>query len=146
MTGIKINNIKDIDVSAAELLDKFKKQRLFAFFGEMGVGKTTIIQALCRKLEVLEVVSSPTFAIVNEYHRKNGDAIYHFDFFRIKNIEEVFDFGYEDYFYSGYYCFIEWPELITDILPDNAILIKITVDKEGKRLLEKHSFANLIRE
>lgn len=136
MQKIEIDSIENIDFAAAEFLDKFKKQRLFAFFGEMGAGKTTFIQALCRKLDVIDVVNSPTFTIVNEYHAENGIAIYHFDFFRIKKIEEVFDFGYEDYFYSGNYCFIEWPELITDILPDNTILVKIIVNKEGKRIFE----------
>ena len=136
MPGIIIDNIKNIDFAAAELLKEFECQRVFAFFGEMGAGKTTFIQALCRKLDVIDVVNSPTFTIVNEYHAENSIAIYHFDFFRIKKIEEVFDFGYEDYFYSGNYCFIEWPELITDILPDNTILVKIIVNKEGKRILE----------
>ncbi len=136
MQKIEIDNIKNIDFAAAELLKEFKGQRVFAFFGEMGAGKTTFIQALCRELDVIEVVNSPTFTIVNEYHTENGSSIYHFDFFRIKKIEEVFDLGYEDYFYSGNYCFIEWPELITDILPDNAVLVKITIDQGGTRLLE----------
>lgn len=136
MQRIKIDNIADIDFVAAELLKEFEGQRVFAFFGEMGAGKTTFIQALCRELDVIEVVNSPTFTIVNEYHTENGNSIYHFDFFRIKKIEEVFDFGYEDYFYSGDYCFVEWPELITDILPDNAVLVKITIDQGGTRILE----------
>ena len=136
MQRIKIENIKNIDFAAAELLKKFESQRIFAFFGEMGAGKTTFIQALCRKLDVIEVVNSPTFAIVNEYHAKNKDIIYHFDFFRIKKIREIFDFGYEDYFYSGNYCFIEWPELIINILPDNAVLVKIIIDQRGTRILE----------
>jgi tRNA threonylcarbamoyladenosine biosynthesis protein TsaE len=136
MPRIKIDNIKEIDFAAAELLKKFESQRVFAFFGEMGAGKTTFIQALCRKLDVIDVVNSPTFTIVNEYHAENSIAIYHFDFFRIKKIEEVFDFGYEDYFYSGNYCFIEWPELIVNILPDNAVLVKITIEQGGTRVLE----------
>ena len=136
MRKIEIDNIADIDFAAAELLKEFEDKRVFAFFGEMGAGKTTFIQALCRELDVIEVVNSPTFTIVNEYHTKNGNSIYHFDFFRIRKIEEVYDFGYEDYFYSGNYCFIEWPELITDILPDNAVLVKITIDRGGTRILE----------
>lgn len=136
MRKIEIDNIADIDFVAAKLLKEFEGQRIFAFFGEMGAGKTTFIQALCRELAVIEVVNSPTFTIINEYHTKNGNSIYHFDFFRIKKIEEVYDFGFEDYFYSGNYCFIEWPELITDILPDNAMLVKITIDQGGTRILE----------
>ena len=136
MQKIKIDSIENIDFAAAELLKEFDGQRIFAFFGEMGAGKTTFIQALCRELDVIEVVNSPTFTIVNEYHTENRNLIYHFDFFRIKKIEEVYDFGYEDYFYSGNYCFIEWPELITGILPDNAVLIKITINQGGTRILE----------
>ena len=136
MPRIIVDSIKNIDFAAAELLKEFDGQRIFAFFGEMGAGKTTFIQALCKELDVIEVVNSPTFTIVNEYHTGNRNLIYHFDFFRIKKIEEVFDFGYEDYFYSGNYCFIEWPELITGILPDNAVLIKITINQGGTRILE----------
>lgn len=136
MTRITINSINNIDFAAAEFLKKFKDKKIFAFFGELGAGKTTFIQALCRELNVIQIVSSPSFAIVNEYHTKNSNIVYHFDFFRIKNIEEIFDFGYEEYFYSGNYCFIEWPELIKDVLPDNAVLVNIKVLKGGTRILE----------
>lgn len=136
MQRIEIDSIDNIDFAAARLLKEFEGKKIFAFFGEMGAGKTTFIQALCRKLNVIEVVNSPTFTIVNEYHTENNNTIFHFDFFRIKKIEEVFDFGYEDYFYTDNYCFIEWPELIEEILPDNAVLIKITVDRAGTRILE----------
>lgn len=136
MSKIIINNINNIDHAAAKLLKDFEKNRIFAFFGEMGAGKTTFIQALCKELDVIQVVSSPTFAIVNEYHTLNKNSIYHFDFFRIKNIEEIFDFGYQDYFYSGNYCFIEWPELIENILPVDTVPVKITVGNKGERMLE----------
>ena len=136
MLRIRIDNIKNIDFAAAKLLKEFEDQRIFAFLGEMGAGKTTFIQAMCRELDVIDIVNSPTFTIVNEYHIENSNSIYHFDFFRIKKIEEVYDFGYEDYFYSGNYCFIEWPELIMDILPDNAVLVKITINQGGTRILE----------
>ena len=136
MLRIRIENIENIDSAAVKFLKEYENLRVFAFFGEMGAGKTTFIQALCRKLDVIEVVNSPTFTIVNEYHTENSNSIYHFDFFRIKKIEEVYDFGYEDYLYSGNYCFIEWPELITGILPDNAVLVKINVDQGGTRILE----------
>ena len=136
MLRIRIDNIKNIDFAAAKLLKEFEGQRIFAFLGEMGAGKTTFIQAMCRELDVIDIVNSPTFTIVNEYHIANSNSIYHFDFFRIKKIEEVYDLGYENYFYSGNYCFIEWPELIMDILPDNAVLVKITINQGGTRILE----------
>jgi len=136
MLRIRIENIENIDSAAVKFLKEYENHRVFAFFGEMGAGKTTFIQALCRKLDVIEVVNSPTFTIVNEYHTENSNSIYHFDFFRIKKIEEVYDFGYEDYLYSGNYCFIEWPELIVNILTDNAVLVKMNVDQGGTRILE----------
>lgn len=142
MKKITIDSIKNIDFAAAEFLKEFKDKKIFAFFGELGAGKTTFIQALCRELNVIQIVSSPSFAIVNEYHTKNSNIVYHFDLFRIKNIEEIFDFGYEDYLYSGNYCFIEWPELIKDVLPDNAVFVKINVLKGGTRILEINQYTN----
>ena len=118
---------------AAELiLNKHKDNRIFAFYGEMGAGKTTLIQKLCESLEVEDIVSSPTFAIINEYETARAGNIYHFDFYRLKKLEEAFDIGYEDYFYSGDYCFIEWPEKVTDLLPENTILVYIRVDDENE--------------
>ena len=102
----------------------------------MGAGKTTFVKALCQELGVGDVVNSPTFAIVNEYQSDTTAAlIYHFDFYRIKKLEEVFDMGYEDYFYSGALCFIEWPELIEDLLPEDAVRVSITTQPDGSRLL-----------
>lgn len=102
----------------------------------MGAGKTTFIKAVCEVLGVVDVVTSPTFAIVNEYTSGNGEPVYHFDFYRIKKLEEVFDMGYEDYFYSGSLCFIEWPELIEEVLPEDTVRITITEEEDGSRLVE----------
>ena len=114
---IKINNLKDINLAARTFIDNMGKGRVFAFYGKMGAGKTTFIKAVCENLGVTDVITSPTFAIVNEYTSEtSGDTIYHFDFYRIKKIEEVYDMGYEEYFYSGSLCFIEWPELIEGLL------------------------------
>ncbi|MBR2380295.1 MAG: tRNA (adenosine(37)-N6)-threonylcarbamoyltransferase complex ATPase subunit type 1 TsaE, partial [Paraprevotella sp.] len=106
---------------------------VFAMYGKMGVGKTTFTKAICKCLGVEDVINSPTFAIVNEYRSDSGELIYHFDFYRIKKLEEVYDMGYEDYFYSGALCFIEWPELIEDLLPENAVKVTIEENEDGTR-------------
>ena len=108
--------------------------RVFAFYGKMGAGKTTFVKAICEELGVEDVITSPTFAIINEY--EGEETIYHFDFYRIKKLEEVYDMGYEDYFYSGALCFIEWPELIEEILPDDAVRVSITEQQDGSRLVK----------
>jgi len=110
--------------------------RVVAFYGKMGAGKTTFIKSLCKVLGSDDVVTSPTFAIVNEYTDGKGKPIYHFDFYRIKNITEVYDMGYEDYFYSGNLCLIEWPELIEDLLPEEALHVNITAREDDSRVLE----------
>lgn len=111
---------------ARELINHCRDQRVFAFYGEMGAGKTTFIKALCSELGVTDIIQSPTFAIINEYRRQNGEPVYHFDFYRIKKLEEAYDIGYEDYLYSGCYCFIEWPELIEELLPAGTVRVTIT--------------------
>lgn len=122
--------MEDIDGAARTFAANMGDSRVFAFYGSMGAGKTTFIKALCRHMGVDDVITSPTFSIVNEYHRAGGSGIiYHFDFYRIKRLDEVYDMGYEEYFYSGYPCFIEWPELIEDLLPEDAV--KVTIGETG---------------
>lgn len=108
---------------AAKLIRDNPHSRIMAFYGKMGIGKTTLIKAICNFLEVTDIVGSPTFSIVNQYLTSNNQTLYHFDFYRIKKQEEVFDLGYEDYFFSGNYCFLEWPEKIDALLPDDCLKI-----------------------
>ena len=123
---IRIESIEKIGEAAKAFIGEMGERTIFAFYGKMGAGKTTFIKAICQELGVEDVITSPTFAIVNEYRSAStSELIYHFDFYRIKKIEEVYDMGYEDYFYSGALCFIEWPELIEELLPDDAVKVKI---------------------
>ncbi|MBB6273659.1 tRNA threonylcarbamoyladenosine biosynthesis protein TsaE [Pedobacter cryoconitis] len=131
--NIEINHPDELGNAAEALLGFAGNEKIFAFEGEMGAGKTTFIKALCEKLGVKDVVSSPTFSIVNEYAAA-GQIIYHFDFYRIKNLHEVFDIGYEEYFYSGHICLIEWPERIRELMPENYIEVGITALSEMQRL------------
>lgn len=134
MTEIIIHSIDSIDKAAKEFVAHIGQRRIFAFYGGMGAGKTTFIKAVCQQLGVTDTVSSPTFAIVNEYDSDLG-PIYHFDFYRIKKLSEVLDLGFEDYAYSGNLCLMEWPELIEEILPEETICVRIEEIANGKRLL-----------
>ena len=132
---IIIHDIEHIRDAAREFVQAIGQHTVFAFYGKMGAGKTTFIKAVCEELGVTEVITSPTFAIVNEYQVSNdATVIYHFDFYRIKKLEEVYDMGYEDYFYSGSLCFIEWPELIEELLPEGTVRVTIEELDEGRRL------------
>ena len=131
---ITIDSIDNIREAARQFVGNMGDASVFAFYGNMGAGKTTFIKAVCEELGVEEVITSPTFAIVNEYRsEETGELIYHFDFYRIKKLEEVYDMGYEDYFYSGALCFIEWPELIEELLPADAVRVWIEETEGGKR-------------
>ncbi len=131
---LEFDSIDQLPHVARQLLDAFPQERFFAFFGAMGVGKTTLIKAICVELGVTQNVCSPTFAIINEYSDGAGEPIYHFDFYRIKKLDEAYDIGYEEYFYSGCYCFTEWTEKIEALLPDHHLRIDISENK-GKRIL-----------
>lgn len=133
---IEINHISEINNAARQFVDQIGDKTVIALYGAMGAGKTTFIKAVCEELGVTETITSPTFAIVNEYKSGEGNSIYHFDFYRINKLEEVYDFGYEDYFYNGNLCFIEWPELIESLLPDNCLKLKISEKENGVRLIE----------
>lgn len=123
----EINNIEDLS-QVSDLLIKWRNySNIVALYGTMGAGKTTLIKNLCNKLGVSDEVNSPTFALVNEYQTENLDSIFHFDFYRIKSLEEVFDIGYEDYFYGGSLCLLEWPELIDPLMPEHFIKVEITL-------------------
>ena len=135
---IEIKDLEHIREAAEQFVEAMGDQHVFAFYGHMGAGKTTFIKALCEELGVEDVVTSPTFAIVNEYTPHSSllaphASIYHFDFYRIKKLEEVYDMGYEDYFYSDSLCLIEWPEMMEELLPEDAVKVQITENPDGTR-------------
>lgn len=133
---IRIDNLDNIREAARQFVEALGDSTVIAFYGKMGAGKTTFIKAVCEELGVEDVITSPTFAIVNEYRSDTtGELIYHFDFYRIKKLEEVYDMGYEDYFYSGALCFIEWPELIEELLPGDALKVTIGEQEDGSRVV-----------
>lgn len=133
---ITIKSLDTIQEAAKEFINRMGEGKVFAFYGKMGAGKTTFIKALCETLGVKDVITSPTFSLINEYTDGKGNSIYHFDFYRIKKLEEVYDMGYEDYFYSGNLCLLEWPELIGEILPENVIKVTIEEQADGTRKLK----------
>ena len=131
---VEITDIGQLPEVARKLLEVFRDDRFFAFFGKMGVGKTTLIKEICATLGVEDNVCSPTFAIVNEYSDREGEPVYHFDFYRLKSVAEAYDIGYEEYFYSGCYCFTEWTEKIEELLPERYVRVEIE-EREGVRIL-----------
>lgn len=134
---ITIKSLDTIREAAKTFVKNMGNGHVFAFYGKMGAGKTTFIKAICEELGVEDVITSPTFAIVNEYRSATtNELIYHFDFYRIKKLDEVYDMGYEDYFYSGALCFIEWPELIEELLPTDAVKVSISEQEDGSRVVE----------
>jgi len=124
---------EDLTLVAAKILEEMSLEHIFAFYGEMGAGKTTLIKAFCHVLGSSDVVHSPTFSLVNEYEDKMGRSLYHFDFYRIKHLEEVYDMGFEEYIDSGDYCFLEWPEQISELLPKIYVYVSIEVNGDGVR-------------
>jgi tRNA threonylcarbamoyladenosine biosynthesis protein TsaE len=137
MDSIFIKSLQELDLAAEELLKNFGDNRIICLYGGMGAGKTTLIQSLCKAMGVTDTVVSPTFALINEYTKPNGEPVYHFDFYRINKLEEVFDFGYEEYFFSSEgICLIEWPELVEEILPTTGVIrFKIDVIDNGLRMI-----------
>ena len=130
-----VHSPEELPAIAKEFVASMGDNRIFALYGDMGAGKTTFIKAVCEALGVKDVINSPTFAIVNEYSAESGRLVYHFDFYRIRKKEEAFDFGYEEYIYSDALCFIEWPELIEDLLPDESKSIHIRIATDGSRTI-----------
>lgn len=138
MKTIHIPNISALPLAAKEFMSQMDDETVYAFYGDMGAGKTTFIAELCRALGVEEdAANSPSFSLINEYRSsETAELIYHFDLYRLENLEEAFDIGVEDYFDSGALCLIEWPERIEDILPDDTVKVKITVNDDDSRTLE----------
>lgn len=131
-----IGSLEEINETARKFLDDVGDRKIFALYGAMGVGKTTFVKAIASCSGVVDDVSSPTFAIVNEYQTENEKVIYHFDFYRIKDISEALDFGYEEYFFSGSPCYIEWPEKIAELLPEDTVACYFRELADGSRELE----------
>ena len=127
-------NLEQLNSIAKQILNYTSTHKKFAFYGEMGVGKTTLIKALSLQLGVTEIVSSPTFSIVNEYQADESTKIYHFDFYRIEDEREAYDMGYEEYFFSNAYCFIEWPEKIPNLIEEDMVQIKMSVEGNKRRI------------
>lgn len=146
MTEIKINcsNLAQLDEIALQIIELFPNQKIFLISGKMGAGKTTLIKSICHALNVVDVVNSPTFSIVNEYTTLQGSSIYHFDLYRIKSPVELLDIGYEEYIYSGSYCLIEWPELATKLMPSSFVMIKIDVEELTENRIITASLENNI--
>jgi len=133
---IEVNNKKELPSAIKRLLKYYGDSRIFAFYGTLGAGKTTIIKEICNQLGASDLASSPSFTLVNEYRTADGESLYHIDFYRVKNTGEVFDFGLEEYLYGGSYCFMEWPDLIEELLPADTIRVHIIAEKNEKRILE----------
>lgn len=132
MLTFNYNKLEELNFIGKRIIEHFNSNRTFLLYGSMGAGKTTLIKSLCNALNVKQIVNSPTFAIVNEYFTLDNKSIYHFDFYRIKKIEEVYDIGFEEYLYSNNYCFIEWPEKIEELLPDKYVYINIKLTGKGE--------------
>ncbi|HIZ68820.1 MAG TPA: tRNA (adenosine(37)-N6)-threonylcarbamoyltransferase complex ATPase subunit type 1 TsaE [Candidatus Prevotella avicola] len=133
---IEIPSVDKIQEAARQFVCQMGDAKVFAFYGKMGAGKTTFIKAICQELGVEDVITSPTFALVNEYTAGDGSPIFHFDFYRVKKLEEVYDMGYEDYFYSGALCLMEWPELVEELLPQDAVAVTIHANADGSRSID----------
>lgn len=136
MIEISITNILELPQAASQIIKSFNNKNIIAFWGGMGVGKTTLIKEIAKQLGVQKNVTSPTFALVNEYLCENNQIIYHFDLYRINKVSELYDFGYEDYFYSNNYCFIEWPEIAEHLLPANYLKVEIFDIGNGTRKIK----------
>ena len=126
---------EEMDALAPEIIKAIGESRVVAMDAPMGAGKTTLVKAICKALGSTSVVNSPTFAIINDYELPSGKALYHFDLYRLKNIEEAFNMGFDEYFYSGNYCFVEWPAIAEDILPEDSKILTIEVQPDGARLI-----------
>ena len=136
MKTIKVNGLGDLYDAAGEILDSLEGRTIVALRGEMGAGKTTLIREIAAQLGATDTVTSPTFAIVNQYKGKGGRRIHHFDFYRINDVREAYDFGYEEYFYSGDLCLVEWPEKIEELLPEEVMTVRIAVGDDEERTIE----------
>ncbi|MBO5771104.1 MAG: tRNA (adenosine(37)-N6)-threonylcarbamoyltransferase complex ATPase subunit type 1 TsaE [Alistipes sp.] len=136
MRDITIHSTSELPEVAQAVIESLDGRSVVAFVGEMGAGKTTLISAIMEYLQSADTVTSPTFALVNQYFTGEGDAVYHFDFYRINSIAEAFDMGYEEYFYSGDLCLVEWPERVEQLLPDNVMVVRIeALDNTSRRFV-----------